>query len=269
MKTNKRLYLVSLALLLSFAPFHIAIAQDDGNHVRITQVDNSRFPQVTVYVSVTNAAGEPLGVSPNQIQVFENGQLMQPGQISGSGGIGPLTTLLVMDISGSMYDGGKLSAAKTAAQAYVDEMRPGDQAGLVTFNTKVVYLQAVTADRAALIQAIDSLDARGDTKMFDALDQAAQILQDMPGRKAIIVLTDGLDNRSKFTADDVIQAIGTSGLSISTIGLGDPSKLGINSGLDESVLQSLASRAGGVYGYANEPAALTNLYEKYGRALAK
>ncbi len=267
MKTNLRLHLVSLALLLCFAPFHTAIAQGDGTQIRITQVDNSRFPQVTVYVSVTNAAGDPLGVNPNKIQVFENGQLMQPGQISQSGGIGPLTTLLVMDVSGSMYDAGKLTAAKAAANAYVDQMRPGDQAGLVTFNARVVYLQSVTADRAALIQAINSLDARGDTTMFDALDSAAQILQDIPGRKAIIVLTDGLDNRSRFTADEVIQAIGTSGLSISTIGLGDPSKLGINSGLDESVLQSLASRAGGVYGFANDPAALTNLYEKYGRAL--
>jgi VWFA-related protein len=267
MNIKKRWFLIGLALLLAFVPFQTSFAQDIGVNIRITQVDNSKFPQVTVYVSVTNAAGEPLGVNPNQIRISENGQGLQPGQISGSGGIGPLTTLLVMDVSGSMYDGGKLTAAKAAAQAYVEQMRPGDQAGLLTFNTKVTYLQPITTDRAALIQAINSLDARGDTTMFDALDQAARILQDVPGRKAIIALTDGLDNRSKFTADEVIQAIGASGLSISTIGLGDPSKLGINSGLDEAVLQSLSGRAGGIYGYANDPTALRNLYEQYGRAL--
>ncbi|MFA5872395.1 MAG: VWA domain-containing protein [Anaerolineales bacterium] len=267
MKIHIRGFLVGLALLLAFAPLQTAFAQDDGAHIRITQVDNSRFPQVTVYVSVTNTAGEPLAVDPNQIQIFENGQLMQPEQISGSGEIGPLTTLLVMDVSGSMYDAGKLTAAKAAAQAYVEQMRPGDQAGLLTFNTNVTYLQAITTDRDALIQAINSLDARGDTTMFDALDQAAQLLQDVPGRKAIIALTDGLDNRSKHTDDEVIQAIGAGGLSISTIGLGDPSKLGINSGLDEAILQSLAARAGGVYGYANDPGALRGLYEQYGRAL--
>jgi VWFA-related protein len=267
MKIYMRTFLFGLALLLAFAPLQMAFAQDDGAHIRITQVDNSRFPLVTVYVSVTNAAGEPLAVDPNRIQVFENNQLMQPGQISGSGDIGPLTTLLVMDVSGSMYDAGKLTAAKAAAQAYVEQMRPGDQAGLLTFNTRVTYLQAITTDRAALLQAINGLDARGDTTMFDALDQAAKILQDVPGRKAIIVLTDGLDNRSTYTPDEVIQAIGAGGLSISTIGLGDPSKLGINSGLDEATLQSLAVRAGGVYGYANDPAALRGLYEQYGRAL--
>ncbi len=267
MKIHMRGFLVCLALLLAFAPLQTAFAQDGGAHIRITQVDNSRFPQVTVYVSVTDAAGEPLAVDPNQIQVFENGHLVQPGQINGSGEIGPLTTLLVMDVSGSMYDAGKLTAAKAAAQAYVEQMRPGDQAGLLTFNTNVIYIQAITSDRAALIQAINSLDAKGDTAMFDALVQAAQKLQDVPGRKAIIVLTDGLDNLSKHTADEVIQAIGMGGLSISTIGLGDPSKLGINSGLDEAVLQSLAARAGGVYGYANDPEALRGLYEQYSRAL--
>jgi VWFA-related protein len=267
MKIKMRGFLISLVLLLAFAPIQTVLAQVDEAHIRITQVDNSRFPQVTVYVSVTNATGEPLGINPNEIQVHENGQFVQPSQISGSGEIGPLTTLLVIDVSGSMYDAGKLTAAKAAAQAYVEQMRPGDQAGLLTFNTKVTYIQAITNDRNALVHAINSLDARGDTTLFDALDQAVHLLQDVPGRKAIIALTDGLDNRSKGTADEVIRAIGAGGLSISTIGLGDPSKLGTNSGLDETVLQSLAARAGGVYGYANDPAMLLNLYEQYGRAL--
>ena len=267
MKTSTRCFLFGLVFLLAFAPLQTAFAQDSVAQIRITQVDTSRFPQVTVYVSVTNAAGEPLPVNPNQIQIFENGELMQPGQVSGSGAIGPLTTLLVMDVSGSMFDAGKLTAAKAAAQAYIEQMRPGDQAGLLIFNTVVNYRQAITTDRNALIQALDALDARGDTTMFDALAQAGQILQPVSGRKAIIVLTDGLDNRSKTTADEVIQAIGAGGMSISTIGLGDPSKLGINSGLDEAVLKSLAARAGGVYGYASDPDALKGLYEKYGRAL--
>ena len=152
--------------------------------VRITQVDNSKFPQITLYVSVTDANGEPLAVDPGQIQISENGAVMQPGQVSGSGEIGPLTTLLVMDVSGSMNNGDKLSAAKAAAQAYVDQMRPGDQAGLLTFNTKVTYVQSITTDHAALSQAINSLKAQDDTAMFDALVQADLILQDYAGQES-------------------------------------------------------------------------------------
>jgi Ca-activated chloride channel family protein len=267
MKNIQRVLLSGLSLFLMLTPLRIASAQSDGTQVRITQVDNSKFPQVTLYISVTDANGEPLAVDPDQIQISENGVVMQPSQVSGSGDIGPLTTLLVMDVSGSMNNAGKLSAAKAAAQAYVDQMRPQDQAGLLTFNTKVTYVQPITTDHAALSQAIKSLKAENDTAMYDALVQANQILQDHSGRKAIIVLTDGLDNQSKKTSDQVSQTIGTSGLSISTIGLGNPENAGPFFGLDESVLKSLAEQAGGVYSYANNQADLSKLYELYGRAL--
>jgi len=219
MKIIRRMFLLGFSLLLTLAPFQTASAQDNnGEQVRITQVDNSKFPQITLYVSVTDANGEPLAVDPGQIQISEDGTVMQPGQVSGAGEIGPLTTLLVMDISGSMNNGDKLSAAKAAAQAYVGQMRPGDEAGLLTFNTKVTYVQSITTDHAVLSQAINSLKAQDDTAMFDALVQADQILQDYAGRKAVIVLTDGIDNQSKKTLTQVIQTIGNSGLSSQPLG---------------------------------------------------
>jgi VWFA-related protein len=269
-----------VALLLAFSPGLSAYAKpardgtaptpaaaDQTPLVRITQVDNSQFPKVTVYVSVTNAAGEPVGVEPGAIQISENGQVMKADDVSGSGQIGSLTTLLVVDVSGSMLEAGKLQGAKDAAIAYVKQMRAGDQAGLLTFNTQVRYVQPVTTDKAALTAAINTLQASSDTAMYDALGQSAQTLKDVPGRKAVIVLTDGLDNVSKLSADQVVKEIGPSGLSISTIGLGEPGKLGVNSGLDEAGLRTLSDRAGGVYGYANDPASLQGIYERYARAL--
>ncbi len=246
----------------------LARAQQDGGQIHITQVDTSQFPKITVYVSATDANGEPLGVDPKQIAFSENGQAITPQTVSGQGEIGPLTTLLVVDISGSMNEGGKLAAAKAAAKAYINQMRDGDQAGLVTFNTEVTTVQPVTQDRAALTKAIDGLKAKNDTAMFDALAQGEQTLQSVNGRKAIIVLTDGLDNRSKVKLDQVTKDLGPSGLSISTIGLGDPKQLGItNAGIDEKALQSLADQAGGTFGYANTTDSLTDLYQKFGRAL--
>jgi Ca-activated chloride channel family protein len=267
MKNALRTILSGLSLLLLLVPLRNVSAQDSGAHIRITQVDSSKFPQVTLYISVTDASGEPLAVDPGRIRISENGVRMTPDQVSGSGDIGPLTTLLVMDVSGSMNNAGKLSAAKAAALAYVDLMRPGDQAGLLTFNTKVTDVQPITTDHAALTRAINGLKAENDTAMFDALIKAENILQDVSGRKAIIVLTDGLDNQSKTTAKQVTKAIGTSGLSISTIGLGNPDNAGPYFGLDETVLKSLAEKAGGLYSYADNPAGLTNLYELYGREM--
>ena len=55
-----------------------------------------------------------------------------------------------MDVSGSMDKNAKIDGAKAAAKAYVDQMRPGDQAGLMVYNTKVNYVQQLTKDHAAL-----------------------------------------------------------------------------------------------------------------------
>ena len=105
------------------------------------------FPKVTVYVSVTDANGEPVVVSPTQIVIRENGEVMKPEEVGGEDDIGPLATMLVMDISGSMNSGGKLNAAKAAASAYVDQARPGDEIGLLTFNTEIEYVEPLTKDR--------------------------------------------------------------------------------------------------------------------------
>ncbi len=273
-KITRIILTLGLLLLLTSLSTRGAFAQTPvpaTPQIRITQVDNSKFPQVTVYVSVTDASGTPVGVDPSTIQISENGQTMKTvSAASGTGqakGPGQLTTLLVIDVSGSMATANKLTAAKTAAKAYVDQMRPGDQAGVVAFDTKVNVAQPITSDHQALTKAIDSLQPGSDTAMFDALINAEQLLANVSGRKAIVALTDGMDNRSKNNEDAVIQAIGPSGLTISTIGLGNPQDVGNLKGIDETALKSLAQRAGGVYSFAPDPSQLASVYQQYGSAL--
>ena len=116
-------YILTALLLIAISawPFAAVSAQGEAPQIRITQVDNSKFPNVTVYVSVTNAAGEPVGVDPATIQISENGQLMQPVDIQGGGeAVGeeaiPVTTMLVMDISGSMDKNNKIGGCQGSCQ---------------------------------------------------------------------------------------------------------------------------------------------------------
>ncbi|HEY2980067.1 MAG TPA: VWA domain-containing protein [Anaerolineales bacterium] len=268
MRTINRIF--SLALLLAFSlwPVANAAAQGDAPQIRITQVDNSKFPTVTVYVSVTNSAGEPIGVDPNTIEISENGQPMQAVDVRGGGeGKGePVTTMLVIDISGSMDKDDKIGAAKAAAKTYVSQMRPGDQAGLIAFDTQVHVVQPVTSDIGALTGAIDGLQTGSDTAMYNAIQEAAKALEGVSGRKAIIVLSDGLDNQSNIHEDDIVNAVGPSGLTISAIGFGDPGSTG-QAGIDEAGLRSLTSRSGGQYAYASDAQALSALYQQFGQAL--
>ncbi len=267
----RRTVRILLSLLPLFMLFSVpnALAQESGPQIRITQVDKSHFPQVTVYVSVVNEKGEPVGINPKTIQILENNQAMQPTEIRGGGDVNqtvPITTMLVVDISGSMDKNGKLAAAKDAAKKYVSQMRPGDQAGLMTYDTKTYYVQPITADTNALTAAIDGLATGGDTAMYNALVEAEKNLEQVSGRKSIIVMTDGLDNKSQSKADDVIAGISASGLSISTIGFGDASAKG-QVGLDEAGLKSLAEKAGGLYAFANDAETLSKVYQQYGQVL--
>ena len=271
MRTKWNRFLLTILLIPLFQLWSppIAFAQSDMK-IRITQVDSSKFPNVIVYVSVTNSAGDPVGVDPGTIQISENGAVIKPVDLRGGGDVGggaiPVTTMLVMDISGSMNKNGKLDAAKEAARKYVSQMRPGDQVGLMTYDTKVYNVQPITTDIAKLTSAIDGLKSGSDTAMYNALVEAEKNLDGISGRKAIIVLTDGLDNKSQSTAKDVIAGIGQSGLTISAIGFGDAGVAG-QTGLDEAGLKSLSEKTGGLYSFATDVQSLTAFYRQYGQSL--
>jgi VWFA-related protein len=267
-RTGARLALSIGALAL--LAFRLPPVQADSTdaHLRITQIDRSGFPEIRVYVSATDASGEPVPVSAADLRLFENGQSIEPESIQGAGEVGPLTTMLVIDVSGSMDVAGKLDAAKNAALAYIDQMEAGDQAGVIAFDVESTVVQPLSEDRQALAEAIQSLKTGGDTAMFDALVEGIRQLQPVTGRKAMIVLTDGMDNSSTATLDGTLGQIGDAGLSISAVGLGDRSQFGASfAGLDETRLANLAERAGGVYTRTADDAELRQAYQRLGRAL--
>ena len=266
--TRRVLTLTILALILVSTT--MTAAAQSGQLVRITQVDNSRFPNVTVYVSVTDSAGNPVGVDPATIQISENGQPMQPTEIRGGGDVAggeatPVTTMLVIDISGSMDKGNKIGAAKDAAKAYVNGMQGGDQVGIVTFDSDVYEVQPITSDKDALTNAIDSLQTGSDTAMYDGILKASVLLENVQGRKAVLILSDGMDNQSSSNESNIVDSVGPSGLTVSAIGFGD-SSLGGQAGIDEAGLKSLTGRTGGQYAYVTDAATLTNLYQQYGQS---
>jgi VWFA-related protein len=246
--------------------------ESTGDYVlQITQIDTTQFPLVNVYVSVRNSAGEPQVINTGKLQLLENGQPVNNQNIQGAGEVGPLTTMLLIDNSGSMNFVGKLDSAKAVAKEYLNQMRSGDQAGVIAFNTKVSVIQDVTTDRDALAKAIDSITARDDTAVYDALSTAIDILNPLSGRKAIIVMTDGMDNSSKTTPEEVLGRIGFGGLSISTVGFGQMSEgedqTDKYKGIDETTLRLIAETAGGQYGFAEDKAQLSVLYDQMRRAL--
>jgi Ca-activated chloride channel family protein len=255
--------LLGLALLGSTVG--IALAQGEQTYtVQITQVDTSHFPEVSVWVQVTDANGDPVSLLPDTaFTLLEAGQPVTINAIYQAGEQGPVTTILAIDHSGSMNDLGKLDAAKTAAKTFVAQMRSEDAAGVIAFNTQVDVVQPITSDKAAIDSAIDSIKAFNDTSMYDALAKSINTLGGVTGRRVVILLSDGLDNRSQETADSILESIQGAELSIYTIGLGDPSAgTGSTSGIDEDALRAIAEKSRGTYSYAPGPEDLVALYQQ-------
>lgn len=255
-----------LLILMTAAP---VFAQDgsggqgSGNTVKIVQVDTSKFPAITVWVSVTDAQGNPVNIAPGDIQLTENGQPVQVTDVHAVGQGGnqaPISVVLTIDRSGSMLQSGKLEAAKAAASKFVDLMRPEDMTGVIAFNTKVDILQTPTSDKGLLHKAIDGIQAFNDTAMYDGLSASTDMLKGIQGRRAIIILSDGLDNSSKATADSVLGGMQSAETSVYAIGLGDPSQGNSKAGIDEAALKNIAEKSRGSYAYAPNPADLEALY---------
>jgi Ca-activated chloride channel homolog len=268
MKNSLRSFLIISLLVALFLPACQSTPKFESSgdvNLQITQIDTSEFPQVKVYVSARDSSGEPQVINTRKLQLQENGQPVGDQNIQGTGEIVPLTTLLLIDNSGSMNYAGKLDSAKEVAKEYLDQMRPGDQAGVIAFNTKSNIIQEVTADREVLAKAIDSIIASDDTAVYDAISTAIGILNPITGRKAIIVLTDGMDNSSKATPEEALRSIGAGGLSISSVGFGQlaegEEKADDYKGIDEATLRMIADKAGGQYGYAKDKAQLSALYD--------
>src|SRR3712207_469822 len=100
----RRLLLALAALLLSAAP---ASAQSPQRAAHITQVDTSGYPDVTLYISVTDSAGRPVaGLTQQDFTITEDGQPVTISSFGGSGS-GPIHTVLLIDRSGSMEEAGK------------------------------------------------------------------------------------------------------------------------------------------------------------------
>jgi hypothetical protein len=93
-----------------------ALRAQEPDDVQVVQIDETRFPEVDVYVSVTDAAGQPIkNLMPEDFELSEDGRAARLIRVSRAGEQGPVTTVLVIDKSGSMEVAGKMTAAQQAA----------------------------------------------------------------------------------------------------------------------------------------------------------
>ncbi|MCI0491281.1 MAG: VWA domain-containing protein [Blastocatellia bacterium] len=148
---------------------------------------------VNINVRATDRAGNPLGdLRKEDFTIFEDG--VRQDIFSFEPVDSPISLVLLLDLSGSTINKRKVMAE--AAKKFVDSLGREDRIAIAAFTRDFVVVSDFTSDRRLLKQRLDKIDdIQGGTAFYDAMWQTLDMLDRVEeARKAIVVLTDGLDN---------------------------------------------------------------------------
>jgi Ca-activated chloride channel homolog len=130
----------------------------------------------------------------------------------------PLELVAAIDISGSMTPA--MPKVKKAVKEFLANVPERDQVTLLGFNDNIFTLTRKTTDPAERVKAVDRLAPWGSTALYDVLLRGVEMLGRQPGRKALVVFTDGEDQGSHATINDVERRLQSSDVTLYMIGQG-------------------------------------------------
>ncbi|MGB7202307.1 MAG: VWA domain-containing protein [Pyrinomonadaceae bacterium] len=164
----------------------------------------------TALVRVTDLKNRAIDdLTAEDFEVTESGTAREVVGVTRS--TAPFNLVLLLDVSGSVEN--YVNFIRKAARNFVDTVDDRDRVSIVMFNEDVRVLSPFTTDKQKLSKSLDTFDAGGGTAYYDALAYAvADTLRPMKGeRTAIVILTDGDDNRSFLAFESLMGSIQESG----------------------------------------------------------
>ena len=174
---------------------------------------------------------------------------------------GPVKLALLFDISGSMRVGTRAEDAKQAARHLLGALRPRDEAALFAFDTRLDPVHGFTSDVTSLLSAMERVDRPyGQTSLYDAIAETAQAVATgregvLLQRRAVVVLTDGVDTRSRLQAAQVTSIASEIDVPVYIVAVmaavDDPRNTGRE---EDGALRSLAHWTGGELFITSAPA---------------
>lgn len=150
---------------------------------------------VSIPVSVMDRDGKFIpNLSQNDFHVWEDGVEQRVAYFASTEK--PFTVALMIDTSGSTRF--RLEEIQDAAIAFVEQLRADDRVMVISFSDRIRYLSQPTNDRNELRRAIRRTEPGSGTRLYDAVDEVInQHLNQIQGRKAIVLFTDGVDTTSR------------------------------------------------------------------------
>jgi Ca-activated chloride channel family protein len=175
----------------------------------------------------------------------------------------PARVEIVLDVSGSMGEAGKLAAAQNGVSSFLRLLQPQDQVGLSVFSEEAVLVSEpvpIRTGRRELIERVQGLFPEGETALYDAVARGVRRVGASPGDDridAVVVLSDGADNASSTGLDALLEELarvsGSEGeeVRVFTIAYGE--------GAEREVLERIAD-AGAGRAYEGDPETIEEVY---------
>ncbi|HMC63435.1 MAG TPA: VWA domain-containing protein, partial [Gemmataceae bacterium] len=193
----------------------------------------------------------------NKVKVFTVG-IGEPGRQE------RVSTVLVLDHSGSMKPPAddlditpKIKALHRAAARFIEIMPSTGLATIIAFSTEVDRPHDFTNDKHKLTSQVLKLQPQGETALFDAVYAALATLEaeGALGKRAVVAMTDGIDNSSRRRVEEVIERSQEAKIPLYLLGFGREGEL------DQKTMEQMARATGGRYYHAKNEKALLDIFE--------
>lgn len=230
-------FLSLLATLL--ASTAVMFAQDDDDVIR-TNTD-----VVVLNLTVTDKSGQYVkGLKLSDFKIYEDGVEVKKESIASfSLQEAPYAAVVLLDSSGSME--ARFTIARSAAIRFLDGLRQEDVAAVYRFDSKVERVQEFSGGRD-LAPTAYAIRAKGMTTLHDAIVEAANTLASRPeNRKAIVILSDGMDTFSKASSEKAVETALAVGASIYAVDMSQMDVAGSRKQPVAASLKSFAEKTGG------------------------
>jgi tight adherence protein B len=256
-----RAALIAVAALAASLPLAAAHAADQPvGHIVDAKPTDAGFD----FVLTASGLAASVSLDPSSVHVTINGRDVQAkaNAVADPTNSTPVDRWaeLVIDVSGSMKDNNKLVNAKAAAKQFLSTVPADVKVGLVAFSDPPPKeIIAPTPDRAALITAVDSLQANGSTALYDGVVFALQRVG-TTGVRNMVLLSDGKDEGSVGSSlDSAVQQVAASGITLDAVSLGTTEQ--------EGALLALTQAGKGRLLHANDANQLNIAFQSAARTL--
>jgi VWFA-related protein len=171
---------------------------------------------VPIYVTAHDSGGvEVDNLSADELSVRVDGKPVTIGSVSRESH--HVSMIVLLDTSVSLSP--RSQPMRLVAMGFLSQVRPLDRARVGGFNEAIHFSDRFVSDQDELMSAVGTLKGGNPTKLHDAMLASADLLKDEPGRRAIVVLSDGADTASKASFRDAIDILQSHQIAVYTVGV--------------------------------------------------